>query len=58
MSIDIRYLSGPGIDRIQMTNDETILFWRRGLPAYDIALGYAMLQNAGRLNIGHTVPYA
>lgn len=38
--------------------DETILFWHRGLATSDIALGYAMLQKANRLGIGHTLPYA
>ena len=37
---------------------ETILFWHRGLAISDIALGYAMLEKATRLGIGHTLPYA
>lgn len=36
---------------------ETILFWHRGLATSDIALGVAMLQKAGRLNIGRTLDY-
>lgn len=34
-------------------DDETILFWHRGLSLSDIALGHAMLEKAGRLGIGH-----
>ncbi len=37
---------------------ETILFWHRGLATSDIALGVAMLQKAGRLNIGRTLDYS
>jgi alanine dehydrogenase len=36
---------------------ETILLWHRGLSTSDIALGYAMLQKADRLNIGHRLPF-
>jgi alanine dehydrogenase len=32
--------------------DETILFWHRGLSLADIALGHAMLEKAARLGIG------
>jgi ornithine cyclodeaminase len=38
--------------------DETILFWHRGLSLSDIALGHAMLEKAGRLGIGHRLRYA
>ena len=34
------------------SDDETILFWHRGLSTSDIALGWAMLEKAKRLNIG------
>ena len=39
-------------------DDETCLFWHRGLSTSDIALGIAMLEKAERLGIGHTLPYA
>jgi ornithine cyclodeaminase len=38
--------------------DETILFWHRGLSLSDIALGSAMLEKAGRLGIGQRLRYA
>ena len=44
----------PGRER----DDETCLFWHRGLSTSDIALGAAMLAKADRLNIGHNLPYA
>ena len=34
------------------SDDETILFWHRGLSLSDIALGHAMLQKAARMGIG------
>ena len=37
---------------------ETVLFWHRGLPTSDIALGAAMLDKAARLGIGTVLPYA
>ncbi|NDP43831.1 MAG: ornithine cyclodeaminase family protein [Aromatoleum sp.] len=39
-------------------DDETILFWHRGLSLSDIALGHAMLQKAKRLGIGQRLRYA
>ena len=36
---------------------ETILFWHRGLSLSDIALGYAMLQKARRLGIGQRLRF-
>lgn len=36
---------------------ETILFWHRGLPLSDIALGAAMLEKAKRLGIGQRLRY-
>ena len=39
-------------------DEETILFWHRGLSLSDIALGAAMLQKAERLGIGQTLRYA
>ncbi|MFQ5775747.1 MAG: ornithine cyclodeaminase family protein [Kiloniellaceae bacterium] len=44
----------PGRER----DDETILFWHRGLSLSDIALGAAMIDKAGRLGIGQTLRYA
>jgi ornithine cyclodeaminase len=38
--------------------DETILFWHRGLSLSDIALGAAMLEKAARLGIGQRLRYA
>lgn len=39
-------------------DDETILFWHRGLSLSDIALGSAMLEKAKALGIGQTLAYA
>ena len=39
------------------SDDETILFWHRGLSLSDIALGRAMLEKARRLGIGRLLPY-
>jgi len=44
----------PGRER----DDETILFWHRGLSLSDIALGAAMLDKAKRLGIGTRLRYA
>ena len=44
----------PGRER----DDETILFWHRGLSLSDIALGAAMLRKAEQLGIGSVLPYA
>lgn len=52
---------GEIIDRqipARESNDETILFWHRGLSTSDIALGVAMLKKANQLGVGHTLPYA
>jgi ornithine cyclodeaminase len=38
-------------------DDETILFWHRGLSLSDIALGHAMLEKAARLGIGQRLRY-
>jgi ornithine cyclodeaminase len=43
----------PGRER----DDETILFWHRGLSLSDIALADAMLTKARHMGIGHTLPY-
>jgi ornithine cyclodeaminase len=39
------------------SDDETILFWHRGLSLSDIALGAAMLEKAKKLGIGQTLVY-
>lgn len=39
-------------------DDETILFWHRGLSLSDIALGHFMLEKAGRLGLGQRLRYA
>jgi len=43
----------PGRER----DDETILFWHRGLSLSDIALGAAMLDKARAMGIGQTLRY-
>lgn len=40
------------------SDDETILFWHRGLSLSDIALGAAMLEKAGRMGLGQVLRYA
>lgn len=44
----------PGRER----DDETILFWHRGMSLSDIALGHAMLAKAERMGIGHKLRFA
>jgi ornithine cyclodeaminase len=44
----------PGRER----DDETILFWHRGLSTSDIALAHALLQKAERLGIGQRLRFA
>jgi alanine dehydrogenase len=39
-------------------DDETILFWHRGLSLSDIALGHAMLEKAARLGFGQRLRFA
>ena len=39
-------------------DNETILFWHRGLSLSDIALGHAMLEKADRLGIGQRLRFA
>jgi ornithine cyclodeaminase len=43
----------PGRER----DDETILFWHRGLSLSDVALGAAMLEKAKRLGLGQRLRY-
>ena len=40
------------------SDDETILFWHRGLSTTDMALGWAMVEKARRLGIGQTLRFA
>ena len=40
------------------SDDETILFWHRGLSTTDIALGHAMLEKARRMGLGQTLKFA
>ncbi len=40
------------------TDDETILFWHRGLSLSDIALGHALLEKGHRLQIGQRLRFA
>jgi alanine dehydrogenase len=40
------------------SDEETILFWHRGLATSDIALGSAMLEKATALGLGVELPYA
>ncbi len=44
----------PGRER----DDETILFWHRGLSTSDIALGHALITKARRQSIGQTLRFA
>ena len=44
----------PGRER----DDETILFWHRGLSTSDIALGHALLQKAKRQSVGQSLRFA
>ena len=44
----------PGRER----DDETILFWHRGLSISDIALGHALLEKAKQLGIGQQLRFA
>jgi ornithine cyclodeaminase len=39
-------------------DDETILFWHRGLSTTDVALGDAMVKKAKRLGIGQRLRFA
>jgi len=39
------------------SDDETILFWHRGLSTTDVALGHALLAKAERLGVGQRLVY-
>lgn len=47
-----------GVKPGRQSDDETNLFWHRGLSLSDIALGHAMLEKAARLGIGQKLRYA
>jgi ornithine cyclodeaminase len=47
-----------GLKAGRQLDDETILFWHRGLSLSDIALGAAMLEKAARAGIGQRLRYA
>ncbi|MDX5629392.1 MULTISPECIES: ornithine cyclodeaminase family protein [unclassified Brenneria] len=47
-----------GVKPGRENDDETILFWHRGLSLSDIALGHTMLEKARKLGIGQTLRYA
>lgn len=42
----------------RQNDDETILFWHRGLSLSDIGLAHTMLEKAGRLGIGQSLQFA
>ena len=46
-----------GLKSGRETDKETILFWHRGLPLSDIALGAAMLEKAKKLGIGQRLRF-
>jgi ornithine cyclodeaminase len=47
-----------GLKPGRQNDDETILFWHRGLSLSDIALGAAMLAKAAALGVGQTLRFA
>jgi alanine dehydrogenase len=47
-----------GLKPGRQSDDETNLFWHRGLSLSDIALGHAFLAKAARLGVGHRLRYA
>lgn len=47
-----------GLKPGRVNDDETILFWHRGLSLSDIALGHAMLEKSQRLGIGQRLRFA
>jgi ornithine cyclodeaminase len=40
------------------SDEETILFWHRGLSTTDVALGAAMVEKARAMNIGQRLRFA
>jgi alanine dehydrogenase len=47
-----------GLKPGRQSDDETNLFWHRGLSLSDIALGHAMLEKAARLGLGQRLRFA
>lgn len=47
-----------GVKPGRENEQETILFWHRGLSLSDIALGHAMLEKAAALGVGQTLRFA
>jgi alanine dehydrogenase len=47
-----------GLKPGRQSDDETNLFWHRGLSLSDIALGHALLQKAARLGLGQQLRFA
>jgi alanine dehydrogenase len=47
-----------GVKPGRQSDQETILFWHRGLSLSDIALGHAMLEKAKTLGVGQTLQFA
>jgi alanine dehydrogenase len=47
-----------GVKPGRENEQETILFWHRGLSLSDIALGHAMLAKAKALGVGQTLRFA
>ncbi len=47
-----------GLKPGRQNDDETILFWHRGLSLSDIALGHAMMRKGERLGIGQRLRFA
>ena len=46
-----------GVKTGRQRDDETILFWHRGLSLSDIALGHAMLEKAKKLGVGQRLRF-
>ena len=46
-----------GVKAGRQRDDETILFWHRGLSLSDIALGHAMLEKAKKLGVGQRLRF-
>ncbi len=47
----------PEVKAGRQRDDETILFWHRGLSLSDIALGHAMLEKAKKLGVGQRLRF-
>ena len=56
-AIHVTWLGGPEVRALELTDEETILFWHRGLGLSDIALAHAMLEKAKRLGIGQRLRF-